>query len=290
MTICNIMFGKDKESKNIVDLAQEFEEGKTEASPTAPPSPANSTVPQVSEIKDAVASLLENVKNVDSYVEFNLPSLGKMYSDYDSDTVKVRALKFSDEKRIQSGSQGDRALNALNNVLADCIQGPAYKDLTVPDKLFCLYKIRELSYGSKYEYAVDCDSCSHETSLGYQLSSMKVDYLEGDIESETTVILPDSKKTARVSALRVVDEPNIQSIKQVIESLPDYILEVEGITDKTIISLFLEGTTVRDVAALRKVIFSPSYGLNTDTDWICDKCGAENSQSIGINSNFFFTS
>ena len=119
---------------------------------------------------------------------------------------------------------------------------------------------------------------------------MKVDYLEGDIESETTVTLPDSKKTARVAALRVVDEPNIQSIKQVIESLPDYILEVEGVTDKTIISLFLEGTTVRDVAALRKVIFSPSYGLNTDTDWICDKCDAENTQSIGINSNFFFTS
>ena len=283
------MFNKDKK-KNIVDLAQEFNSGGQEVSPEAPPSPANATVPQVTVIKDAVASLLENVKDVDSFIEFNLPSLGKMYDGYGKDTINIRALKFSDEKKIQSGAQGDRALHSLNRVLSTCIQGPDYMELTVPDKLFCLYKIRELSYGSKYVYPVKCDSCSHETELDYQLSTMSVDFLEGDLESETTVHLPDSKKTAKVGVLRVKDEENITSIKQIIEALPNYVLEVEGVTDKTILSLFIEGTTVRDIAALRNVIFSPSYGLNTDTLWLCEKCDAKNSATIGINSNFFFTS
>lgn len=283
------MFGKDK-NKSIVDLAQEFGNGGKEAAPEAPPSPANETVPQVTVIKDTVASLLENVKNVDSFVEFNLPSLGKMYEGYDKDTINIRALKFSDEKKIQSGAQGDRALHSLNEVLSTCIQGPDYKNLTVPDKLFCLYKIRELSYGSKYLYPIKCESCSHETNIDYQLSSMAVDYLEGDLESETTVFLPDSKKTAKVGVLRVKDEENIHSVKQIIEALPNYVYEVEGVTDKTILSLFIEGTTVRDIAVLRNAIFSPSYGLNTDTLWACENCGAKNSVTVGINSNFFFTS
>ena len=54
--------------------------------------------------------------------------------------------------------------------------------------------------------------------------------------------------------------------------------------------MFIEGTTVRDIAALRKAIFTPSYGLNPTTDWECGKCGVQNTETIGINSNFFFSS
>lgn len=281
------MFGKDKE-KSIVDLAKSFEvQGKEERSL---PTPADATVPQVSELKDAVASLLENVKNVDSFVEFNLPSLGKMYRDYDKQTVDIRPLKFSDEKKIQQASQGDRALDALNHVLGSCIKGPDYEELTIPDKLFCLFKVRQLSYGSDYKCPVTCDSCKKDSVLTYDISSMKVDYLEGDMESETTVFLPDSKKTAKVKVLRVRDEPSMQSMKQVIESLPNYILEVEGQTDRTVISMFVEGTTVRDVANLREAIFTPGYGMDPETEWICDSCSAKNIDTVGVNANFFFTS
>jgi len=281
------MFGKDKE-KSIVDLAKSFEGQEKGEKPL--PTPADATVPEVSEIKDAVASLLENVKNVDSFVEFNLPSLGKMYSGYDKQTVEVRPLKYSDEKKIQQAGQGDRALDALNHVLSTCIKGPKYEDLTIPDKLFCLFKIRQLSYGSEYKCPVVCDSCKKDSILNYDISSMKVDYLEGDMESETTVFLPDSKKTARVRVLRVSDESSMQSVKQLVESLPQYILDVEGQTDSTIISLFVEGTTVRDVANLREAIFTPSYGMDPETEWICDSCAAKNIDTVGVNANFFFTS
>tara|TARA_R110000851_G_scaffold185448_5_gene334733 strand:- start:134 stop:985 length:852 start_codon:yes stop_codon:yes gene_type:complete len=283
------MFNKDKK-KNILDLAQEFDESGSNDAQGAPPSPVDASVPQVSVVKDTVASLLENVKNVDLFVEYNLPSLGKLYEGNPEETVKIRALKFSDEKLIQANSSGDRALKALNQVLATCIQGPSYEDLTIPDKLFCLYKIREMSYGSKYVYPVKCESCSDETNLDYELSAMKADYLEGDYDTETTVLLPDSKKTAIVKVLRVSDEEDIASIKQIVEALPNYVLEVEGITDRVILSMFIEGTTVRDIAALRKAIFTPSYGLNPTTDWECGKCGVQNTETIGINSNFFFSS
>ena len=269
------MFNKDKK-KNIIDLAQEFDESGSNDAQGAPPSPVDASVPQVSVVKDTVASLLENVKNVDLFVEYNLPSLGKLYEGYHEETVKIRALKFSDEKRIQANSSGDRALKALNQVLATCIQGPSYGDLTIPDKL--------------YAYPVKCESCSDETNLDYELSSMKADYLEGDYDTETTVLLPDSKKTAIVKVLRVSDEGDIASVKQIVESLPNFVLEIEGITDRVILSMFIEGTTVRDIAALRNAIFTPSYGLNTVTDWDCGECGAKNTETIGINSNFFFSS
>jgi len=287
------MFGKDK-TKNIVDLAKEFEEsGPAEANPSGdlrPNVPADGSVPEVNVVKDALASLLENVQSKDTYVEFNLPSLGKFYPEYEKQTVGVRPLKFSDEKRIQQSAAGDRALDALNSVLASCLSGPNFMELTVPDKLYCLYRLRQLSYGSTYTFPQKCEGCKVENEINYELSSMKVDYLEGEVDDTVTVLLPDSKKTAVVKSLRVKHEEKMSSFKDIIQSLPDWIERIEEHKDRNIISLFVEGTTVKDVAALRKAIYSPPYGIDTEHNFFCSECGTKNTMNIGINANFFFTS
>ena len=288
------MFGKEK-PKNIVDLAKEFDETKQNAEDTPSgdlrPNPtAEGSVPEVNHVKDALASLLENVDSKNTYVEFNLPSLGKFYPGYGKQTVGVRPLKFSDEKRIQQSAVGDRALDALNTVLASCLQGPNFMELTVPDKLYCLYRLRQLSYGSTYTFPQKCESCDKENEINYELSSMKVDYLETSPEEGTTVTLPDSKKTAVVRTIRVKDEDKMSSLKDIIQSLPDWVERVEEHKDRNVISLFVEGTTVKDVAVLRKAIYSPPYGMDTEHDFFCSECGKKNVMNIGINSNFFFTS
>ena len=82
------MFGK-KEEKSIIDIAKEFEDSSRVTEAPAP-NPTDETVPEVTHIKDTLAALLENVKDVNTFVEFNLPSLGKLYHDYDKETVKIR--------------------------------------------------------------------------------------------------------------------------------------------------------------------------------------------------------
>ena len=287
------MFGKDKE-KNIVDIAKDFEASSPTPEPDSgdyrPPVAADSSVPEVTHIKDALASLLENVETKDTYVEFNLPSMGKFYKGYDKETIGVRPLKFSDEKRIQQSAVGDRALDALNAVLASCLRGPNFMELTIPDKLYALYRLRQISYGSTYSFPQKCESCKKENEINYELSSMKVDYLAGSPEELLTVVLPDSKKTAVVKSLRVKDEDKMTSMKDVIQTLPDWIERIEEHKDPNIISLFVEGTTVRDVAALRKAIYSPSYGMDSEYNFFCQDCGTKNEMNIGINANFFFTS
>ena len=157
------MFGK-KEEKSIIDIAKEFEDN-TSNPETPAPNPTDKSVPEVTHIKDTLASLLEHVKDVNTFVEFNLPSLGKLYHDYDKETVKIRPLKFADEKKIQQQAAGDRALDALNSILASCIEGPKFKTLTIPDKIYCLYRLRQLSYGSTYTYPLKCDACTKENEV-----------------------------------------------------------------------------------------------------------------------------
>tara|TARA_R110000851_G_scaffold99593_1_gene214725 strand:+ start:112 stop:978 length:867 start_codon:yes stop_codon:yes gene_type:complete len=288
------MFGKDK-TKNIVDLAKEFDETQSNAEPSPrgdlrPNPTAEGSVPEVNHIKDALSSLLENVQSKNTFTDFNLPSLGKFYPGYDKETIGVRPLKFSDEKRIQQSAAGDRALDALNSVLASCLSGPNFMELTIPDKLYCIYRLRQLSYGSTYTFPEKCEGCNHENEINYELSSMKINYLETASQDSVTVTLPDSGKTAVVKTLRVKDEDKMTSLKDIIQSLPGWIERIEEHKDRNIINLFVEGTTVRDVAALRKAIYSPSYGMDTSHDYFCTECGKKNELNVGINANFFFTS
>tara|TARA_R110000823_G_scaffold80961_1_gene184120 strand:- start:73 stop:432 length:360 start_codon:yes stop_codon:yes gene_type:complete len=119
---------------------------------------------------------------------------------------------------------------------------------------------------------------------------MKINYLETASQDSVTVTLPDSGKTAVVKTLRVKDEDKMTSLKDIIQSLPGWIERIEEHKDRNIINLFVEGTTVRDVAALRKAIYSPSYGMDTSHDYFCTECGKKNELNVGINANFFFTS
>jgi len=278
-----------KENKSIVDLAKDFEEKneRNEVDQLKPPSPADSSVPETTHIADQVNSLLENIQGIHNYVDFNLPSLGKAYPNYGKETIGIRPLKFSDEKKIQSLAAGDRALDGLNEILKDCLEGPDYSELTLPDKLFALFKLRQLSYGSEYPLEAECEKCSHKNSIKFQLSSMPVNYLEDSMSDMTQIYLPDSKKTAIVKVIRVRDEEGISQLTDIINSLPRYVVSVEGITDQNVISLFLEGTTVRDVGLVRTAIFSPPYGIVQDSVFKCDACGAENQANVSINANFF---
>ena len=182
---------------------------------------------------------------------------------------------------------GDRALDGLNTILASCLKGPVYNELTLPDKLFALFKLRQLSYGSEYPLEATCEKCAHKNQITFQLSSMEVNYLEDSMSDATTVFMPDSKKTAVVGVLRTKDEDAMSDIKDIIHSLPTYVKSVEGITDPHVISLFLEGTTVRDVGAVRTAIFSPPYGISQKSEYNCDKCMEKNDLLVSVNANFF---
>ena len=281
------MFGKEK-NKSIVDLAKEFDDGSISSQASnQPESPADTSVPRSTHISDQVGSLLENLKGVHDYVEFNLPSLGKPYENYNSDVIGIRPLRFSDEKNIQQHALGDRALDGLNLILASCLQGPEYLELTLPDKLFALFKLRQLSYGSEYPLESTCEKCSHKNQIKFELSSMEVNYLENSINEITNVYLPDSKKNAIVGILRTKDENAMAEIKDVIHSLPSYVKSIEGISDINVITLFLEGTTVKDVGVIRSAIFNPTYGIAQDSEYVCEKCMEKNDLTVSVNANFF---
>ena len=126
----------------------------------------------VDEIMD---DLFENSKsNIEQIVE--LPSRGLGYPGKKS-KVTIRTMSFEDEKALSESTPNQDVVNLLLNRCCD-IEDPDI--LYSPDKIFLLFKIRELSYGSTVKLDGPCFKCNATNHLDVDLSQLEVKYVEDD--------------------------------------------------------------------------------------------------------------
>tara|TARA_R110000737_G_scaffold338475_1_gene359527 strand:+ start:68 stop:910 length:843 start_codon:yes stop_codon:yes gene_type:complete len=278
-----------EQKQSIIDIAKGFEGGQPK-NPDAPRNPMKSNVPEQTLVQDQLNGLLENIDTNKMWVEFNLPSKGKPYVNYEKDSIFLRAMKFSDEKRLQKALVGDRSKDALNVVLAGCVKGIDYGQLTLPDKLYVMFKIRQLSYGKDYPINTTCKGCGTKNELIYDLTKMSLDFMDETYQEHCTVDLPDSKKTAYISPIRAKHEESLPSPERIMEALPSFITRIDNVSEEMVIKRFLEQTTIKDVNTLKSAIFNPKYGMDQAHKYNCDFCNVQNDVNIGLNENFFTTS
>jgi len=278
-----------EQKQSIIDIAKGFEGGQPK-NPDMPRNPMKDNVPEQTLVQDQLNGLLENIDTSQMWVEFNLPSKGKPYVNYEKDTVFLRAMKFADEKKLQKALIGDRSKDALNVVLAGCIKGLDYGQLTLPDKLYVMFRIRQLSYGKDYPLDTVCKGCGTKNELHYDLSKMSLRFMEESYQEHCTVELPDSKKTAYIKPIRAKDEESLPSAERIMDALPLFISRIDNVNEEMVIKRFLEQTTIKDVNVLKAAIFSPEYGMEQFHKFNCNFCNVQNEMAIGLNENFFTTS
>ncbi len=154
--------------KSIIDLAKEATRPPSGEIPTpsnaeAPPAPVNPKQdPQGASIDAALKSLLSNVEDKKAWLPLTLPSMG--FAGY-SKEIRIRAFTFEDEKilrGIQNANQGDKVITQL---ISRCVEGVDVADLTIFDKTFLLFKLREISYGDEYNIEGECGGCGTPNEL-----------------------------------------------------------------------------------------------------------------------------
>tara|TARA_R110000851_G_scaffold241146_1_gene393767 strand:- start:599 stop:1450 length:852 start_codon:yes stop_codon:yes gene_type:complete len=281
------------EPKNIVDLVHGLE-SKDPISAAAGESkvltPENLVGVPMDDTKDKiVAQLLANVASTNSWYPVKLPSRGSLYSNFDSDSVEVKPITYAIEKQIRHSIKAGNS-NVVDLMLESCSRPLPVDVLTVPDKLFLMYKIREFSYGSTYPIVSVCKKCGAENSLNLELSGIKVKYLEDTYEEFCTMELPDSKVTCVIKPLRSADITELAESKDANEGLLEHIVSINDIKDRMIISKFIEKTTIRDVSHVREKLFSQSYGLDTKVNYFCDDCTHKNHMELSFSEHFFSAS
>jgi hypothetical protein len=278
----------DSNDKSIIDLVREDQDSPDEQGASKAPelNAGNfSNVPEDEGMKKALDGLLENITPRMVYSEFKLPSNGIFYKGVDS--ISIRPLTFADERVIRNTEKGADSTKVLDNVLKACTNGIDMDILTPQDRLFVLFKLREISYGDEYKLEQNCESCGVKNSLTLKLSTLEMSYLEDDYRTFT---LPDSGKEVEIKVPSSASLKGLDTLDSIMENIHRFIVRIETVDDRLILQEFVKKTSVRDVDVLRNKIFLPDYGLEDSVVFNCMKCSQTTKCPVGINEYFFTSS
>ena len=265
----------DKEEKTIGQVVAE-RRGKG-----ADPVQNTSTVPyEDNSRKQILQSLTANIRN--DYVEVDLPSRGKFYDK----PVLIRPFSFEEERMMMTASKAN-GKDLINNLMARCVQGVDIRELVLPDKIYLLFKLREISYGNEYKVSIQCTECSEPNDLIIEIDKLGVDLMPAE-ESITAILqLPGADQEVEVGLLRVKDENILTDTRKVLDNLYLFINRVADVTDKDIIRAFVRKLPAKDISILKNAILNKTWGLDSSVHFVCNHCEGTNLSDLPLNADFF---
>jgi hypothetical protein len=297
---------KEKE-KSIIDIAHDYmqkkgidpssevsaaeldsEPAQTEKAEDIQPMPEEAYIIN-KPVNEVLEDLLGNVKSKDTIIEVSLPSRGKAYNNHNG-TVKIKPFTFEQEKKLRSIKKARQGRAIIKSLFDDCVEGLDYDSMTLFDKAYLLFKLREISYGDDYKIRGICEHCEAESELVLQISKVPVNYAPDDYQEPFKTTLPDSLQEVTFISPRGKDEDFVEDVDLLVDNLHQFVLSVSDHADKKIIEGFIKGTTAKDVATLREQIFKQRYGMDTTVTFGCASCGEDTQTTIPLNENFFSVS
>jgi len=240
--------------------------------------------PQTNVDSDILTNLLAKVQGKKEWVSVNLPSGGHAYNGVA--TVKIRPFNFQDELDLKN-LQGD-VTAGISQVISRCVEGVPGEYLTLPDRDYLLFKLRELTWGNIYPMESTCTNkeCGKINKLQIDLETLPVKYAQENLNT-ITLKLPDSETTVVARHPAVKDEMHTGSINDMYMNLHRFILSVDEVTDSKIIFAFLQGTTLRDVDTVHNSVYGSDYGMEKMVIFQCNACHQDNQIALGLSKDFF---
>jgi len=236
-------------------------------------------------VPDILRELLGEVNEKMSWVAVDLPSKGQAYTDLDA--VEIRPFSFEEEKSLRSISKVSQGREVIQKIFASCVRGIPHDALTIPDKNYILFKLREISYGNEYPVVFKCTNCTTENRMRVEIDQIPVNYVPDNYQEPFSFMLPDSQKEAMAVSPRAKDEDYMATGEVLTQNLWRFVQSIGGYKDKIIIKKFIEATTARDVATIRDTLMKADYGLDQDVTFDCIECGSGQQGSIPLNEHFF---
>ena len=154
--------------------------------------------------KDILEALTANIRS--DWVEIELPTRNQFYPE--GTCVTIRPFAYAEEKMLMTSSKA-KNFNIINNLMKRCIQGIDLQELTLADKVYLLFKLREISYGNSYKVELTCEGCEHPNALDIEINKLHVNYAPERVEDI------DSKDIIRAFVTRL-SARDVSLIKQAI--------------------------------------------------------------------------
>lgn len=234
------------------------------------------------EIEEGLSKIFDNYTSIDE-MEVLLPSKGKGYNlSTENDSVTVKSLKFEDELSLGSVKKTEYT----NALLSRCVQGIKVQDLFLFDKIFILLKLREISVNSNYEINISCEECTEEFTVKFSLDKFPVKYVDENFDGTLEITLPKIQKQCVLRLPRVRDEKILTS-KDLGSHLYKYVESIGEITDSKVIREAIPKLPLVDSSVITANLINPPFGMETDFEFNCHKCGHSEIMRMPLSNDFF---
>lgn len=238
-----------------------------------------------------------------------LPSQGKIYPPghvlHLKDTIEIRPMTTREEDILTN-----RALiktgKVITSLIKSCLVNPDVDvlDMIAADRNVLMTAIRITGYGAEYEGELQCSECDAKYKFEFDLSKLPIKYLEIQPVTpgvnEFEFILPHSKKRVTFKFLTGHDEEDIAAAQEALKKrsmqqnnlvttrLKYSLLSIEGMSDKSQMSLYISSMLARDSMALRKYIDQNEPGIEMKQISVCTACGHSEEVNVPMGVTFFW--
>jgi hypothetical protein len=238
-----------------------------------------------------------------------LPSRGIIYSVDSSlnnqETLDIKPMTAREEDILTSRAYIKKG-TVLSELIKSCLVNKSIDPNTLisGDRNALLVALRITGYGSEYAVEIDCPSCSVRNKATFDLAQLKIKRLEiapvVTGENLFEVVLPVSKKSVKVKFLTGKDEIDMMITDErkkkagmlantaITDRLSRSIVEIENITDKNKISIFVRNMPVKDSHALRKFLDNNEPGIIMKDWFSCNHCDEQSEVVIPMGATFFW--
>ena len=238
-----------------------------------------------------------------------LPSRGVCYGPespmYHQETIDIKAMTAKEEDILTSRALIKKG-TVITHLLKSCMTNKSIDpdEMLSGDRNALMTAVRITGYGADYNVEVDCPACGERSKQGFNLAELPIKRLDISPVSDGANLfefqLPSTKKTVRFRFLTGADEAEISVIQErkkkqgmaaenlVTQRLMFAIQSIDGITDKTKISMFIRNMPARDSLALRKHIDKHEPGIEMKSWMDCPACLEHAEVRLPIGAAFFW--
>lgn len=242
-----------------------------------------------------------------------LPSRGKYYPEdhplCGQEVVEIRHMTAKDEDILTSRSLLKKGL-AIDRLIQSVLVEKSFDvdSLLVGDKNAILVQTRIHAYGADYETQALCPACSTPGSNNFNLLNVELNHgddwgelnVSGPTEQGTYLIgLPKSGLTAEVRLLTGHDEKSVMKVIEnrrkhnlaetpVTTQMKQFVVSVDGHTDRTQLNNFIENMPTLDAQYLRVAYNKIVPNIDMTLPYNCAECGTESRLEVPFTADFFW--
>ena len=235
---------------------------------------------------------------------FMLPSKGKVYDTEINPIIELSSMKVWQEmKRL---SPTDTPYKLMSDIIEECMQNKpeiSVYDMCLGDYQFLLYKLRTVTYGSKYKMNVSCPYCGTYEEVITDLDDIEVLEYEDDYENLKQITLPVSNNLIELQyqTPRKLDEISrkAKEYKKKLKTNIDYTLlftlmsvikKIDGQeVNEVMLENFCKNLDMKDTQTILKgaEALNDKVGVSNDMVITCSICNKEFTSPFRLTSEFF---